>query len=141
MVHNLEREKIRGIPEASEKLIDPFQKVVNIAMQRVREGHIDSLNRQTVTLSDDKNNREYEITDYSVGELRGAVISKGLLDVGLFIDAIRLDTTGNQDKWIFSIQLPRNPDLVHKENLDKLRGFNSKEVDELAVALSSARKL
>ena len=141
MVHNLERGEGARIPEASEKLIDPFQKVVNIAMQRVREGHIDSLNRQTVTLSDDKNNREYEITDYSVGELRGAVISKGLLDVGLFIDAIRLDTTGNQDKWIFSIQLPRNPDLVNKENLDKLRGFNSKEVDELAVALSSARKL
>ena len=141
MYHYLERERIRRIKEASGELVEPFRSVVRIAMQRVREGTIDRLNRQTVTLWDHKNSREYVITDSSVDELGGVVISTRFLDVGLFIEAVRLKIAKNQDKWIFSIQLPRNPDLVDKVSLESLGGFNSKEVNKLAdVLLRSTRK-
>jgi len=53
MFHYLERQRIARIPEASGKLVEPFKEVVIIAMQRVREGTRDSLNRQTVKLRDD----------------------------------------------------------------------------------------
>ena len=141
MYHYLERERIRRIKEASGELVEPFRSVVRIAMQRVREGTIDRLNRQTVTLWDHKNSREYVITDSSVDELGGVVISTRFLDVGLFIEAVRLKIAKNQDKWIFSIQLPRNPDLVDKVSLESLGGCNSKEVNKLAdVLLRSTRK-
>jgi len=141
MPHNLEREERARIPEASVELVEPFKKVVNIAMQRVREGTIDSLNRQTVTLSEGENSRVYKITDCSVGELGGVVISTGCKANGLLIGAYQLDKAENSFDKLLPTQLPRDPGQVNKETLYWQRGIKPKNVEMLAVALSSARKL
>jgi len=140
MLHNLkEGERVR-IKEASNELIEPFKKVVAVAMQRVREGTIDSSNRQMVMLSDDVNNREYNIIDVSVYQLGGVVMSTRFLDGGLFIEAFQLEEK-NKPRKLFSIQLPRDPDQVNKESLYLQRGSIPNNVKMLAAALSSARKL
>lgn len=141
MFDYLEREKIVRIPEDSGKLVEPFRSVVAIAMGRVREGTIDSLNRQTITLWDHRTSRVYKITDCSVDELGGMVVSTGFLDGDLFIQAFQLDKYKNLLNQLFDIQLPRDPGQVNKENLFLQGGINPKYVKKLAVALSSAKKL
>ena len=146
MLNNLEVEKRAAIPEASDELVVPFRRLVNVAMQSVREGTIDRLKRQSVELSDNKNNIMYQITDVSVDELGGVVISTRNLGLGLFIHGFKLYRAENLENLfnksgLFFIGVPRDPDQVNKVSLYSLRGSNPKEVGKVAVALSSAIKI
>ena len=110
-------------------------------MDRVREGIVDNLNRQTVKLRDDHNSREYIITDVLVEDFWGVVISTGDKDNGLFIEAYQLDKAENPFDKLLPTQLPGDPNQVNKETLYWQRGSEPNNVEMLAVALSSARKL
>jgi hypothetical protein len=140
MLHNLEREERARIKEASEELVKPFIKVVTVAMQRVREGPVDSFNRQRIDLFDENNSRGYVITDVLIDESTGVVESKGDLSLGLLIGAFQLKGE-NLFTRLFSIQLPRDPGEVNKKNLYWQRGSIPKSVEMLADSLSSARKI
>jgi len=144
MLHNLEGEERARIPEVSVKLVEPFRRVVEVAMARVRSGIVGDLNRQTVKLWDDDNSRLYIITDVSVEGLWGVVISTGYKNSGLLIKAYQLDKVDRAENpldKLLDTQLPRDPDQVNKETLYWHRGSEPNNVEMLAVVLSSARKL
>jgi len=134
----IDREQRMRASEASQKIVEPFRKVVEIAMRRVREGLIDDLGRQRVVLLDEAAKRIYQVTDVSVRVNKfGRVTSKGWLEGGLFIDGVQLDEEGEGVSSLVSIQIPREVSLVDKRSLYGLRGSDPEDVKRLAKELDA----
>lgn len=130
--------------EAAKEIVEPFKRVVSIAMRRVREGETDNLKRQRVALSHNASKRIYLVSDVFVekgGLLGRTVSSTGTLDCGLFVAGIQLDQSGLPLSALVSIQIPRSVALTTQENLFLQRGSNPEDVDRLAEELASAQKV
>src|SRR4030067_1920559 len=142
---SIELNKRMQITEASTDIVEPFKRVVEVAMRRVREGVVDSFKRQRVVLEHDAGNRVYQVIDVHVEKrrLRRKVRStEGFgMQYGLFIDCIQLDESGNPVSEPNSIQLPRDVSLTTQKNLFLQRGTNPEDINRLAEELAGARKV
>lgn len=141
---NIEWETRMQTSEAAQEIVEPFRRIVSTAMQRVREGDIDSLSRQRVALSHDASRRVYLVSDVSVersGLLGRTIKSTGYLDGGLFVEGIQLDESGTPVGELVAIQIPREVPRTTQESLFLQRSSNPEDADRLANELTSARKV
>jgi hypothetical protein len=145
MLAAVDQEIRSKITEASEGIVEPFKKVVGVAMKRVREGKVDSLQRQRVGLFHEEENRIYLVTDVSVRYegLRRKVISDRRLGLegGLFVDGIQLDKTGSPLRRLVTIQIPRDVNITNSEMLYLQRSSDPLDVERLAKELKEAKKV
>ena len=133
------------LKEASMQLVEPFQQVVKIAMQRVREGEIDKNGIQKVALFHEASRRLYEVSDVEVkkeGFLFGRrVVSVEPLHNGLFIYGFQFTRDGKQVDPLEGIQLPRSVDLTTQQNLFGERDCRPEDARRLARELQEAKKV
>lgn len=144
MIADVERERRRmSATEASPELVEPFKRVVQTAMIRVREGDVDTLNRQRVTLRDDVSKRVYLVTDVEVSRtwaLGRTFVSQRDLKYGLFVEGIQLDDTGEPISRLTGIQIPRDHKLVNQDTLYLQRGSDPEAVLVLARELENSQR-
>ncbi|MBI2028719.1 MAG: hypothetical protein HYT07_03880 [Candidatus Levybacteria bacterium] len=123
--------------QALKELVDPTKRVVKIAMEKVREGKVDDLGRQSVILKSKDTHKLFEIIDTHVNQKSGDVISVGLLNMGLFVYEFLRGENESLTNGI-GIQIPRSVDYVNLLSISFLRGLDSTQIDLLAEELSSA---
>lgn len=125
--------------KVSEAMVEPTRQVVKVAIARVRAGDVDSLERQKIGLMHEYGVKLYEVTDIQVEQTNKGVISKGNLDVGLFILEINLNEFGEPVDRGLHIQTPRSEKKVNTRSIYTLRQIPPETMSRLASELIKAK--
>lgn len=129
--------KEQDYPGVSKRLIKPTKRVVEIAMNLIKQGDIDEEYAQSVIVFDPKSKVKYKLSDYDVRDHKQESdqphdypgLNSGLLISGIM--ASGEETEGD-------LNLPRLPERVTKETLYPIQGFKPGLMRFLARSLERA---
>jgi hypothetical protein len=122
---------------APEGLVEPTKEVVKAAMERIRLGTIDELNRQSIELKYEQ--KLFHLSDSYVERTDNGIVSMGDLDSGLFIYESKINKKGVPVRTGFNIQTPRSEDMVTRNNIFHLRSIKPEKMGELATELRNSQ--
>ena len=135
------RSKVREqhFPEASRRLIKPTKKVVETAMKLIKQGEVDDKYAQSVFVFDSRLEIVYRLSDADIRDHENESDQPHDypgLNSGLIIGFI--NTAGEETD---TINIPRQPELVTRENLYPVQEFTPSIMRSLAKSLERSRIL
>jgi hypothetical protein len=121
-------------PEAPKRLTKPTKRVVKAALRLIKLGEINENGEQEIVVFDSKLKRKYRLRDQYVKDYdETSGHHYNYLNEGLLITLIF-----PTDKETDSLNLPRLPELVTRENLYPIGDFRPSSMRKLARSLERA---